>query len=213
MAQKKGSLLSLNRLEGLTDGIFAIIITIMVLGINIPDISTSSSSMELFHALQLLVPQIISYSVSFYLIAHFWLSNIHQLKMCVCTNKTHVLLIFVFIFFVSFIPFTTSLVGHYSEIRLAVAIFHCSVLLVYIASLVSWVFVVNTENIISPKLDKKTIQFENIIHVFRLSMPILGVVIGIWQPMLSYFVYLLMVIGTNLIRRNYPDTYSSCSST
>ncbi|MDD4614262.1 MAG: TMEM175 family protein, partial [Caldisericia bacterium] len=111
MRHNKSPLLSLNRLETLTDGIFAIIITIMVLGIHVPTIPTNSSSMELFYALRQLTPQIISYSVSFYLIAHFWLSHIHQLKMCVCTNRTHILLIFMFIFFVSFIPFTTALVG------------------------------------------------------------------------------------------------------
>ncbi|MCK5848001.1 MAG: DUF1211 domain-containing protein, partial [Caldisericia bacterium] len=111
MSKQKSTLLSLHRMEGLTDGVFAIIITIMVLSIHVPDIPASSSSMELFHALQKLGPQIISYSVSFYLIAHFWISHIHQLKMCVCTNRTHILLVFVFIFFVSFIPFTTTLVG------------------------------------------------------------------------------------------------------
>ncbi|MCK5847909.1 MAG: hypothetical protein KAH01_01775, partial [Caldisericia bacterium] len=97
-------------------------------------------------------------------------------------------------------------------IRLAVALFHFSVLLVYIASLVSWVFVSNNENIISQRIDKKTIQYENIIHAYRLSIPILGIAISMWQPMYSYFVYLVMIIGTNLLRRSYPNTYSSCSS-
>ncbi|MDD4615186.1 MAG: hypothetical protein PHI40_07285, partial [Caldisericia bacterium] len=99
------------------------------------------------------------------------------------------------------------------EIRLAVAIFHFSVLLVYIVSLISWVFVSNSENLISQKIEKRQIQFENIIHVFRLSIPILGVVVSLWEPMYSYFVYAFMILGTNILRRNFPDTYSSCSTT
>jgi uncharacterized membrane protein len=212
MRQKKGPLLSLNRLETLTDSIFAIIITIMVLSLHVPEIPVYSTSMELLDALRLLVPQVISYSISFFLIAHFWLSHIHQLKMCVCTNKIHVLLVFIFIFFVSFIPFTTALVGQYSEIRMAVAVFHSSVLFVYIVSLISWYVVSTSENLISQNIDAKQIRYENTIHVFRLSIPILGIVLSIWEPMYSYFVYGVLILGTKLIQKNIPDTFSSCAT-
>ncbi len=212
MRKPKSPLLSLNRLETLTDGIFAIVITIMVLGIHVPKIPSQSSSEALFIAMKGLLPQIISYSVSFYLIAHFWLSHIQQLKMCICTNRTHIVMVFMFVFFVSFIPFTTSLVGQYSEIRLAVAIFHFSVLLVYIVSLSTWMFVLNSKSLISSKIDRSQIQFENIIHVFRISIPILGVFVSLWEPMLSYFVYVLLILGSYILRRHFPETFSSCDS-
>lgn len=212
MRQLKGPLLSLNRLETLTDGIFAIIITIMVLGIHVPEIPSQSSSEALLVALKGLIPQIVSYSVSFYLIAHFWMSHIQQLKMCICTNRTHIVMVFAFIFFVSFIPFTTSLVGEYSQIRLAVAIFHFSVLLVYIVSLLNWMFVLNSVNLISNKIDRNQIKFENVIHVFRIIIPIVGIFVSLWEPMFSYFVYLILVVGSYFLRRNFPETFSSCST-
>ncbi len=213
MIKRKSPLLTMNRLESITDGIFAIIITIMVLGLELPTTTTVPvEGRELLRALLIQAPQYISYSISFFLIASFWLTHIHQFKMCVCTNRTHIYLNFGFLFFVSFIPFTTSLAGHCLSSRTAIIIFHLSVLFVYIMSLVQWYFMSRSETLINPKISEKEIHVQDTIQFVNIAGALLGIIIAIFTPLYSYFIYLVMPLVVREIRKKLPEQYQSCGS-
>ena len=60
-----------SRLEAFSDGVLAIIITIMVLGLQMPEDAT-------FDALKPLIPKFISYIISFIYVGIYW-NNHHHL--------------------------------------------------------------------------------------------------------------------------------------
>lgn len=63
-----------SRLEALSDGVLAIIITIMVLNIEVPDGSTWSALAQIF-------PSLLSYVLSFVYIGIYWNSHHHMMKL------------------------------------------------------------------------------------------------------------------------------------
>ena len=62
------------RLEAFSDGMFAIILTILVLELHVPELE--NSSFEVFRAAMIqLAPKIFAFLFSFFIIASFWINH------------------------------------------------------------------------------------------------------------------------------------------
>jgi uncharacterized membrane protein len=103
-----------NRLEAFSDGVIAIIITIMVLELKIPHGAD-------WNSVQDLIPKFFSYVISFIYVAIYWNNHhhlIHTVKHIngsILWSNTHLL------FWLSLIPFVTAWAGenHFSELPVA----------------------------------------------------------------------------------------------
>lgn len=117
-----GQTSSLERLLALTDGIYAIVLTLLVLDLKIleaPVVSNAELMADLVHQ----IPNFIAYLISFLVIVIFWMRNHWILKPLTTGNETVFWLNLLHVFFLSLIPYTSSLVGHYEQDSLAVMIF------------------------------------------------------------------------------------------
>src|SRR5439155_1066052 len=73
---KNSAVESTARLEAFSDGVFAIIITLLILEIHVPNL-TAPTNKELLVAFIPLIPHLASYAVSFFTIAIFWVNHHH----------------------------------------------------------------------------------------------------------------------------------------
>ena len=64
-----------NRIEAFSDGVIAIIITIMVLELHIPELKENFTNQEVWVALSSLVPKLLAYLLSFIVLAILWLNH------------------------------------------------------------------------------------------------------------------------------------------
>ncbi|PWU81705.1 MAG: hypothetical protein DLM72_05540 [Candidatus Nitrosopolaris wilkensis] len=71
MSREVGDGVSKARIETLTDGVFAIVMTILVLDIVVPHLSHSEASTELLKRLLELWPVVLSYASSFIILGFF----------------------------------------------------------------------------------------------------------------------------------------------
>ena len=105
------------RLETLTDGIFAIAMTLLVLSIEVPTFTnnTASSSIPEF-ILFTLIPQLAVYMLSFVLLTSFWM--VHHVLYAIKSINTKLLWInAIWLMSIAIVPFSTSLVGKYGELK------------------------------------------------------------------------------------------------
>jgi len=93
-----------NRMEAFSDGVLAIIITIMVLEFKVPEGYD-------WHALIELGPKIISYIFSFVYVGIYWNNHHHLLHMIRTMNGRLMWLNLILLFWLSLIPFTTAWMG------------------------------------------------------------------------------------------------------
>ena len=100
-----------SRLEAISDCIISIAITIMILELRLPDLSKHMNSWETLHHLKTLIPYFITYAFSFMMIAIFWTNHHHMFHFLRNTDHNLVWQNFLFLFFLSLIPFATSIVG------------------------------------------------------------------------------------------------------
>lgn len=105
--------LSTRRIEMFSDGIFAIIVTLLVLDLKVPDIAHTLSTQEGINVLINLIPQFIAFALSFLVIAIFW-GNHHQFFSTLkYADRRFLWLNNFLLFWLCFIPFPTAFLGRY----------------------------------------------------------------------------------------------------
>jgi uncharacterized membrane protein len=109
------------RLETFIDAILAIIVTILILEFKVPE-NAYSSDKQIRSFIDHLVPSFISYVISFAIIISLWINHHDLFRHIKNADIRFVMLNFLFILFLSPIPFTTALAGRNHESSYAVAL-------------------------------------------------------------------------------------------
>lgn len=115
--------LRLTRIEAFSDGVFAIVVTLLVLELKVPVLKDHASVSELADQLRELLPKFVSWLISFVIVCKFWLNHHHILGTARHADYGMVWLNSLFLMGQSFIPFPTAMAGEYPENPLAVSFF------------------------------------------------------------------------------------------
>jgi len=110
-------------MEALTDGIFAISMTLLVLELKVPDLPRSVNSTELLHKIGEEAPAFFSFMVSFLYCGLLWV--LHHLAMHFVRHLQIVLvwMNLLFLMSVAVMPFSCGLLGHFLHTRAAQEIY------------------------------------------------------------------------------------------
>lgn len=119
-----------SRLLALSDGVFAIALTILVL-----DIRVSPGVADLAGAVGGLWPKFVSYAISFIVIGIFWMAH-HRIFRAIDTHDTVLLwLNTIFLLLIGFLPFPVSLLGEYDDRQFAIVFYDGAMIAVSFALL------------------------------------------------------------------------------
>jgi uncharacterized membrane protein len=106
-----------NRLEALSDGVIAIVMTILILEFKVPKIESSEGDWVLAKDFILNLPVVLSYMISFLVLIVWWMSH-HQLFYAVkYIDRKTIFLNGIFLMFIAFIPYPTALMGEYPNLH------------------------------------------------------------------------------------------------
>jgi uncharacterized membrane protein len=111
---------SKRRLEGLSDGIFAIAMTLLVLDLKVP---TDFVHGQLWTALRLESTGWLAFLITFCIAARYWMLQHNVFKLTENYTHTAVVLTFTFLGLVTILPFSSSLIGRYASEPLAFALY------------------------------------------------------------------------------------------
>ncbi|NUO82850.1 DUF1211 domain-containing protein [candidate division KSB1 bacterium] len=111
------------RIEAFSDGVFAIIITLLILELKVPGLEGESHDAELAGALIKLLPKFMSWVMSFAMVSIFWVNHHRLFNLLKHVDNGLLWLNCLFLLLLSFIPFPTALLGEYHREPLAVVVF------------------------------------------------------------------------------------------
>jgi uncharacterized membrane protein len=120
---------SLERLAALSDGIFAVAMTLLVLDLHIPSAAQVHSERELCLALVALGPQWIAYGMSFLTLGIFWAGQQTQLNHIDEGTRDLTWIHLGFLFTITFLPLSTRLLAEFITYRGALGIYWLNILL------------------------------------------------------------------------------------
>lgn len=129
---------SVERLAALSDGIFAVAMTLLVLDVHTPVREAIRSEPELWRALAAVGPQILVYLMSFITLGIFWVGQQTQLNYLKRSHRSLTWSHLLFLFAVTLMPFSTRLLGEFLQYRTALLLYWANILLLGLALLLTW---------------------------------------------------------------------------
>lgn len=117
------NLTSKTRVEALSDGIFAVAMTLLVLDIRLPDLHSAVDSPQLLSALLKIWPKFVAFLISFFFLARAWKAHRLIFHYIAEVNYVFIYLTTVLLFFVCLLPFSASLIAEYPHASIAAAIY------------------------------------------------------------------------------------------
>jgi uncharacterized membrane protein len=129
---------SLERLAALSDGLFAIAMTLIVLEIHVPPLEAVHGERDLWRALADLSPRMITYLLSFLTLGIFWVGQQTQLNHFRRANRHLTWFQLAFLAGIATMPFSTELLAEFFTYRTALLLYWANVLLLGLVLLASW---------------------------------------------------------------------------
>ncbi len=108
-----------DRLAAISDGIFAVGMTLLVLTLAVPAANEVRNDSDLWGALVKLLPGVVTYFISFMTLGIFWVGQQTQISQLERTNRDYTWIMLGFLLFVTLIPFSTGLLAAFYQSRIA----------------------------------------------------------------------------------------------
>lgn len=125
------------RLEAISDGLFAVGMTLLVLGLAVPMVKDVSSESDLWRALGNLFPSVVTYFMSFLTLGIFWVGQQAQLTKVERPNRGFTWMHLIFLMAVTLVPFSTQLLARFHWSRLALIVYWLNIAVMGVMLLVS----------------------------------------------------------------------------
>lgn len=182
------------RLLGLTDGIFGMVMTLLIFGMALPEAQLLTAG-DFSAFIQSITRTVGVTLVSFVLLSSFWIYH-HEFVKIKSLNIPYLWLNISFLACISFIPFTTSIVGNYSQFFLANVIFGLNIFLTILSFLLMFSYA-NKRNFLEKKVTEEEKKYTY--HTFYVIMG-LTIVINLLDFNVSrnfiYLYFLVPIIST-----------------
>lgn len=129
---------SVERLAALSDGIFGVAMTLLLLELHVPARELIHSEGDLRGALVHLAPQLLVYLMSFLTLGIFWVGQQTQLNHLERSERHFTWIHLAFLFLVTLMPFSTRLLNEFITFRTALVAYWGNILLLGAALYLSW---------------------------------------------------------------------------
>lgn len=183
------------RLDQLSDGIFAIVMTILVFEIRVPEIWGPKDNLGLWHEIIKLLPVFLSYILSFALLFTYW--RAHHFFVSIYAKNVDSMLINIngiFFMLISLVPFSASLLGGFSRNELSVTIFGIHIILIGLCLYWMRRYVLYSPHIQNPEISQHEIRGSTIRTLAPVIFSIIAIALSFFSIELSLTVFTLVVI-------------------
>jgi len=138
----------MQRIEALSDGVFAIAMTLLILDIKVPISEVIHAERDLVKAFLGLTPKLLSYFLSFITLGIYWAAQSTQFHFITKSDRRLNWINLFFLLFVSLIPFTTAFLSQYITFRFAILVYWLNIIMLGLILALHWNYA-NKNNFIS----------------------------------------------------------------
>jgi uncharacterized membrane protein len=179
-----------SRLEAFSDGVFAIVITLLILDIRIPEVDYA----HLGAALREVLPRILAYAVSFIIIGLYWVSHHNAMQPIRKIDRNFLWMNILLLLFVSFIPFPTSLLGRYPFRALPIMIYGLTLVACNAVGFSMQWYVRHHPHLAIPDYARIIFRPQVTVYATVNGLYLLAVALAPVEPLISYGIYGCVVL-------------------
>jgi len=195
--------LTKTRIEALTDGIFATVMTVLVLGLSLPQVNLSESDLQ--GEIVKLSPHILAYAFSFIVLGVYWIGHHNQFHYIKRTDRVFLWVNIVFLLTIGFVPFSTSLLGEYPFSPSAVRIYGANLGATGLALYAVWWYATSQYRLVEKDLNPHIVSLAKNRTIIGPIVSLLGIGFSFLDTRISLALYLLLI--PFFIRPSHIDTH------
>lgn len=187
--------LSTRRIEAFSDGVFAIVITLLILDIKVPDkIPEAMVATQLLQKLFELWPKFLSYVISFWVIGVLWVTHHNAFHYIKRSDQVLLWLNILFLMCVAFIPFPTALIGQYGQQQIAVAMYGANLLVTRLVFQLLWWYATSGHRLVDSNLDPRFVSKVTRRILTPALVDLLAIGISFFSIPISILLYILILV-------------------
>lgn len=183
--------LSKARIEALTDGIFATVMTVLVLGLRSPALGLSEVDLKV--QIFQLWPNILVYAFSFIVLGLYWIGHHNQFHYIKQTDRIFLWINIIFLLTIGFIPFSTSLIGEYPFSPTAVRVYGANLAATGLALNSIWWYATRNRRLVEKDLDAHIISLAQRRTIVGPIVCFVGIGFSYFDTRISLVLYLLLI--------------------
>jgi uncharacterized membrane protein len=184
-----------SRLDQLSDGIFAIVMTILVFEIRVPEYMGIVNERVLVSSLISMFPLLLSYLLSFSLLFTYWRS--HHIIASVLAKNIDVQfsnLSGIFLFLVALVPFSSHLLGKYIYTKTGVIFFALNIILIGISLYKMRQYAIKSETIENTPFTKTENEHANMHILFPVLSAVIAIVVAFYSTKIAILLFTLAIL-------------------
>jgi uncharacterized membrane protein len=179
-----------SRLEAFSDGVFAIVITLLILDIRFPDVDYSQFAATLAS----LLPRILAYIMSFIIIGVYWVTHHNSMHAMRKTDRSFLWLNILLLLCVSFIPFPTSLLGRYPFQAWPIIIYGLTLIACNAVGYIMLVYVWYHSHLAISDFNKKYMRSHTPVYILVNVLYLCAILLAHSFPLVSYLIYIAVIV-------------------
>jgi len=195
-----------SRVLALTDGVFAIIMTLLVLEIQVPKLDPGETLTYAF--LHELWPNIVVFVISFVLTGLYWVGHRDMFNLVRGVERGLVWLNILYMLPVALVPAAAALLGTYSRDAFAIRIYGLLLILIALMRLVLWYYISTRRHLLIEHVPPRTLWTGAFTQLALILVYFIAMLVADVAPRLSLGIYagvpVLYFLGITILRRLAP---------
>ena len=195
------------RFKGLSDGVIAVVITLLVLDLHVPDHPADTSNAAILQLFHDYLPKLVAYLISFYVISKQWASHNFLFRHVETISSNIISINFFYLLAVTFIPFPTSLMGEYTN-SITTVVFSLALVFPQIILVIMYYMILRDPvlSIEFKQQDPNVIEMNQFFVVMSrifIAVGLLVAVLAWWFSTNALYAWLLLALGKPILNRVY----------
>jgi uncharacterized membrane protein len=201
------------RIETLVDGVFAIVMTVLVFDLRVP-LEDEVAAGGLLHALGTLAPNFLSYVITFVILGVLWVGHHNQYFYITRADRVLLWINIFFLMAVSLLPFSAGLFSRYGQDSLSIIAYNTNLILAGFLMFLHWWYATRDSHLLSQKMEP---EVRRIVSFRILTPPVLygvAILVSLFSVQVSIVIDILVpiiyVLPTRLDqifrRREHPSS-------
>lgn len=182
------------RIEGFSDGVFAIAVTLLVLDLHFPEEHSIQNGNDLLVFLKNQWPAFLAFILSFFSIFIMWVNHHKIFKQIYSRNSAIMFANGLILFLVSAVSYPTALLARYFDgeaSSVVVALYTGIFVLINLAYNLLWFLATRNKKLLRPGITDAAIKKIHNNYLYGLPIYVVALILSFWIPALS----LLIILG------------------
>lgn len=192
LAGRKG--LRAGRIESLTDGVFAVAMTLLIFDLKIPKVPQDATLSQFIAALTALWPQVLCFVTSFLTTGTLWVAHRGQFHWIERTDRFALWINLVFLLLITAIPFSTNLLAAYPHQSISVVVYATHLLVTAMTLYCHWQYVTGPAALVSAGLPEALVRAQGRRILVGPLLYLMAIGFAPWNTWIGISIFVLIPI-------------------